>query len=202
MQSRAFETVITEIKQSGNYFYKAKDYVHADRKYKKALRYIEWWAIYISYILFQHEAFNFYCHNLSGKLRKKHHRDCVISITLKSSGNTATLYWDTELGSITIRTKHCYCLEELCSAKMDSVISTRVCSPHMPVTFCSFFFFLPLTGLSGTYITTEWPVLSSCIWRCFICSPVSPSQWTVGQVVCILSKWINQCYSSMSYQNL
>lgn len=42
LESHAFETVVTEIKQSGNYFYKAKDYVRADRKYKKALRYIEW----------------------------------------------------------------------------------------------------------------------------------------------------------------
>lgn len=34
--------MITNIKDSGNYFYKNNNYVDSDRKYKKALRYIDW----------------------------------------------------------------------------------------------------------------------------------------------------------------
>ncbi|XP_021918467.1 uncharacterized protein LOC110829236 isoform X2 [Zootermopsis nevadensis] len=38
----SLETVITKIKNSGNYFFKVKEFVCAGCKYQKALRYIEW----------------------------------------------------------------------------------------------------------------------------------------------------------------
>lgn len=36
------ESVIDDIKESGNYYYHKMNYVDSDRKYKKALRYIDW----------------------------------------------------------------------------------------------------------------------------------------------------------------
>ena len=41
-QVESLDNVISEIKTSGNHFYGAKEYTKADRKYRKALRYIEW----------------------------------------------------------------------------------------------------------------------------------------------------------------
>lgn len=38
------EHVLNKIKNSGNFYYKQHNYVESDRKYKKALRYIDWLA--------------------------------------------------------------------------------------------------------------------------------------------------------------
>lgn len=37
------ESVVTKIKNSGNYYFKHSDYQLSERKYKKALRYINWY---------------------------------------------------------------------------------------------------------------------------------------------------------------
>lgn len=42
LEIRELEDVINKIKNSGNHFFKAKNYVRANAKYRKALRYIEW----------------------------------------------------------------------------------------------------------------------------------------------------------------
>ena len=42
LEIRELEDVVNKIKNSGNYFFKAKNYVRANAKYRKALRYIEW----------------------------------------------------------------------------------------------------------------------------------------------------------------
>ena len=34
---------VTDIKKSGNFYYYRRNYPEADRKYRKALRYINWW---------------------------------------------------------------------------------------------------------------------------------------------------------------
>ncbi|KAJ9589004.1 hypothetical protein L9F63_017699, partial [Diploptera punctata] len=43
LEVEAFQNIISDIKNSGNHFYNTKDYEQADRKYKKAQRYIEWY---------------------------------------------------------------------------------------------------------------------------------------------------------------
>ncbi|XP_063236521.1 peptidyl-prolyl cis-trans isomerase D-like isoform X2 [Bacillus rossius redtenbacheri] len=40
----AVERVVLDIKASGNSYFTAENYVDASRKYKKALRYIDWWV--------------------------------------------------------------------------------------------------------------------------------------------------------------
>jgi peptidyl-prolyl isomerase D len=42
LQIQALEDVINKIKNSGNYYFKARNFVRANAKYRKALRYIEW----------------------------------------------------------------------------------------------------------------------------------------------------------------
>jgi uncharacterized protein HemY len=42
LQVHALENVVNEIKNSGNKFFKARNFVRANAKYRKALRYIEW----------------------------------------------------------------------------------------------------------------------------------------------------------------
>lgn len=36
------ENVIEKIKESGNFYFRKRNYTDSDRKYKKALRYIDW----------------------------------------------------------------------------------------------------------------------------------------------------------------
>lgn len=36
--------IIDTIRESGNYFFSKKNYVEADRKYKKGIRYIQYWT--------------------------------------------------------------------------------------------------------------------------------------------------------------
>jgi len=42
LQIQALEDVVNKIKNSGNYYFKNGNFVRANAKYRKALRYIEW----------------------------------------------------------------------------------------------------------------------------------------------------------------
>jgi len=42
LQIQALEDAVNKIKNSGNYYFRAGNYVRANLKYRKALRYIEW----------------------------------------------------------------------------------------------------------------------------------------------------------------
>ncbi|GLV35164.1 Cyclophilin 40 [Carabus blaptoides fortunei] len=100
IEGKDIETVITNIKESGNFFYKNNDFLEADRKYRKALRYISWF--HTSDILNkcdESKVIDMEAQSLTNlaivKIKKKQYRDalsCCNHVLGKNPANSKALY--------------------------------------------------------------------------------------------------------------
>lgn len=94
------ETVVTNIKESGNVFYKNNDFLEADRKYRKALRYISWFhTIGVLNRCDETKVVDMEAQSLTNlaivKIKKSQYRDalnCCNHVLGKNPTNTKALY--------------------------------------------------------------------------------------------------------------